>query len=100
MEILQENKEIGHVQTPTEPKNTKRLIQKDLKKNWFVYLMALPVVAWFLIFCYGPMWGVMIAFKDFKPLLGFADSDWVGFKHFIDFSQDPIFGESSRIRSC
>ena len=60
--------------------------------------MALPVVAWFLIFCYGPMWGVMIAFKDFKPLLGFADSDWVGFKHFIDFSQDPIFGESSRIR--
>lgn len=91
MEILQENKEIGHVQTPMEPKNTKRLIQKDLKKNWFVYLMALPVVAWFLIFCYGPMWGVMIAFKDFKPLLGFADSDWVGFKHFIDFFSGPYF---------
>ena len=33
MEILQENKEIGHVQTPKEPKNTKRLIQKDLKRT-------------------------------------------------------------------
>lgn len=91
MEILQKNKELGHVRTPSEPKNTKRLIQKDLRKNWFVYLMALPVVAWFLIFCYGPMWGVMIAFKDFKPLLGFADSDWVGFKHFIDFFSGPYF---------
>ncbi|GIO95671.1 protein LplB [Paenibacillus lautus] len=91
MEILRKNRGIDHVRTPSEPKNTKRLIQKDLKKNWFVYLMALPVVAWFIIFCYGPMWGVMIAFKDFKPLLGFADSDWVGFKHFIDFFSGPYF---------
>jgi putative aldouronate transport system permease protein len=91
MEILRKNREIDHVRTPSERKNTKRLIQKDLKKNWFVYLMALPVVAWFIIFCYGPMWGVMIAFKDFKPLLGFADSDWVGFKHFIDFFSGPYF---------
>ncbi|MGG4094541.1 ABC transporter permease [Paenibacillus lautus] len=91
MEILRKNREIDHVRTPLEPKNAKRLIQKDLKKNWFVYLMALPVVAWFIIFCYGPMWGVMIAFKDFKPLLGFADSDWVGFKHFIDFFSGPYF---------
>ncbi|MEK5023284.1 ABC transporter permease [Paenibacillus sp. FSL M7-1046] len=67
------------------------MIQKDLKKNWFVYLLAVPVVAWFLIFCYGPMWGVLIAFKDFKPLLGFSESDWVGFKHFIDFFQGPYF---------
>lgn len=67
------------------------MIQKDVKKNWFVYLLAVPVVAWFLIFCYGPMWGVLIAFKDFKPLLGFSESDWVGFKHFIDFFQGPYF---------
>lgn len=91
MEILRKHKSIDHVGMSPQPKNRKRLIQKDLKKNWFVYLMALPVVAWFLIFCYGPMWGVMIAFKDFKPLLGFADSDWVGFKHFIDFFSGPYF---------
>ncbi|MCT1402688.1 ABC transporter permease subunit [Paenibacillus sp. p3-SID867] len=91
MEILRKNRKIDHVRATSQPKNTKRLIQKDLKKNWFVYLMALPVVAWFLIFCYGPMWGVMIAFKDFKPLLGFGESDWVGFKHFIDFFSGPYF---------
>lgn len=73
------------------PRNTKPLIKRDLKKNWFVYLLAIPVVAWYLIFCYGPMWGVMIAFKDFKPLLGFGESEWVGFKHFIDFFQGPYF---------
>lgn len=33
----------------------------------------------------------MIAFKDFKPLLGFGQSEWVGFKHFIDFFQGPYF---------
>ncbi|MDU4694771.1 MAG: ABC transporter permease subunit [Paenibacillus sp.] len=71
--------------------NTRKTIKKDLKKNWFVYLLAIPVVAWFLVFCYGPMWGVLIAFKDYKPLLGFAESDWVGFKHFVDFFQGPYF---------
>lgn len=71
--------------------NTKLVIKKDLKKNWFAYTLAIPVLTWYIVFCYGPMWGIMIAFKDFKPLLGFADSQWVGFKHFIDFIQGPYF---------
>ncbi|MDH6371401.1 putative aldouronate transport system permease protein [Paenibacillus sp. PastF-3] len=91
MEILRKNREIKPIPEFAKPKNTKLVIEKDLKKNWFVYLLAVPVVAWFLIFCYGPMWGVMIAFKDFKPLLGFGQSEWVGFKHFIDFFQGPYF---------
>lgn len=91
MGTLQKSGHVAPLRKPAKPKNTKHLIQKDLKKNWFVYLLAVPVVAWFLIFCYGPMWGVMIAFKDFKPLLGFGESDWVGFKHFIDFFQGPYF---------
>ncbi|OMD87303.1 sugar ABC transporter permease [Paenibacillus odorifer] len=91
MEILQKNRAIKPIPQDAKPKNTKLVIKKDLKKNWFVYLLAVPVVAWFLIFCYGPMWGVMIAFKDFKPLLGFGQSEWVGFKHFIDFFQGPYF---------
>ncbi|AWV32563.1 MULTISPECIES: ABC transporter permease subunit [Paenibacillus] len=91
MEILRKNRAIKPIPQDAKPKNTKLVIKKDLKKNWFVYLLAVPVVAWFLIFCYGPMWGVMIAFKDFKPLLGFGQSEWVGFKHFIDFFQGPYF---------
>ncbi|WP_059049765.1 ABC transporter permease [Paenibacillus senegalimassiliensis] len=76
---------------PTKTGNIGSVIKKDFKKHWFAYMLAIPVIAWYLIFCYGPMWGVMIAFKDFKPLLGFAQSDWVGFKHFVDFFQGPYF---------
>lgn len=66
-------------------------LKKDLKKNYFAYLLILPVIVWYFIFCYGPMWGITIAFKDFKPLLGFAESQWVGFKHFVDFITGPYF---------
>lgn len=91
MEIVRKSRQIDPAVGAPKPKNTRKTIKKDLKKNWFVYLLAIPVVAWFLVFCYGPMWGVLIAFKDYKPLLGFAESDWVGFKHFIDFFQGPYF---------
>lgn len=70
---------------------TGQIIKKDFRKNWFAYMLAVPVIAWFVVFCYGPMWGLLIAFKDFKPLLGFAQSDWVGLKHFIDFFEGPYF---------
>lgn len=54
----------------------------ELKRNKYLYLLMLPGVLYFLIFKYYPMWGIMIAFKDFSPYLGLWDSDWVGFKHF------------------
>lgn len=66
-------------------------IKKDFRKNWFVYLLAVPVLVWFFVFCYAPMWGILIAFKDYKPLLGFAHSHWVGFKQFTDFFEGPYF---------
>ncbi|MGP0587283.1 ABC transporter permease [Paenibacillus timonensis] len=91
MEIVRKSRNIAPSAKAPKPNPTRKTIKKDLKKNWFVYLLAIPVVAWFLVFCYGPMWGVLIAFKDYKPLLGFAESDWVGFKHFIDFFQGPYF---------
>ncbi|QHW31887.1 sugar ABC transporter permease [Paenibacillus rhizovicinus] len=72
-------------------KSTRSILKRDFKKNWFAYMLAIPVLAWFLIFCYGPMWGILIAFKDYKPLLGFSESHWVGFKHFIDFFEGPYF---------
>lgn len=47
--------------------------------------MLLPVLAFYIIFCYGPMYGALIAFKDFSPMSGILGSPWVGFKHFADF---------------
>ncbi len=59
----------------------------NIKKNWELYLFILPVVLLYLVFKYYPMYGVQIAFKDFSPSQGILGSEWVGFKHFIDFFQ-------------
>lgn len=57
----------------------------QLKRNWQLYvIIALPVLI-LLVFSYGPMYGLQIAFKDFVPTKGFAGSKWVGLKHFKMF---------------
>ncbi|GAK40179.1 polysaccharide ABC transporter permease protein [Paenibacillus sp. TCA20] len=53
--------------------------------------MMLPVVAYYLIFHYTPMYGAVIAFKDYTPIKGILGSDWVGLKHFIDFFDSYYF---------
>jgi putative aldouronate transport system permease protein len=60
-------------------------ILKDLKKNKYIYIMLLPVLAYYGIFHYGPMYGLQIAFKDFSPGLGIWGSEWIGFQHFTEF---------------
>ena len=60
-------------------------LKTDLKKNMVLYLMIVPVLAYFIIFKYWPMYGVTIAFKDFRVKAGILGSDWVGLKHFIRF---------------
>jgi putative aldouronate transport system permease protein len=57
----------------------------DLRRNRYVYLMLLPVVIYYLIFHYGPMYGAIIAFKDFSPALGILGSPWIGLQNFQDF---------------
>ncbi|MDI9469964.1 MAG: ABC transporter permease subunit [Bacillota bacterium] len=57
--------------------------------NGTLLLMFLPVLAYYIIFHYGPMYGLQIAFRDFKPRRGFFGSEWVGLKHFIDFFSGP-----------
>lgn len=64
---------------------------RDLKKNKHVYFMLLPVIAYFIIFQYGPLYGVQIAFKDYKPALGFWGSPWTGFDHFVEFFNSHFF---------
>lgn len=66
-------------------------LKKDFSKNKGLYLLALPVLAYYLIFKYGPMFGVSIAFKDFTPGKGFIESNWVGLKHFKAFFTDYYF---------
>lgn len=53
--------------------------------------MLLMVVAWYCIFCYAPMYGAIIAFKDYSIGRGIFNSPWVGFKHFVSFFHDINF---------
>lgn len=55
------------------------------------YLMLIPGILFFLVFCYGPMYGLVIAFQDYYPLKGISGSEWVGFKHFQKLFTDPFF---------
>lgn len=54
--------------------------------------MILPVLAFYIIFQYGPMFGLSIAFMDYTPGKGFFESPWVGLKHFDAFFHDFYFG--------
>ncbi|WP_426454900.1 ABC transporter permease [Paenibacillus sp. S-38] len=62
-----------------------------IKKNYFLYLLIAPAFILTIIFKYVPMYGAIIAFKDFRPSKGILGSDWVGFKHFADFLTSPNF---------
>lgn len=62
------------------------------KNDYQLYLMILPAVAYFFVFNYMPMYGIQIAFKDYKAVFGIAGSPWVGLKHFETFFNSYYFG--------
>lgn len=67
---------------------------RAIKRNRVVYLLFLPVLAWFIIFRYLPMFGIVIAFKDYSIFKGIADSPWIGFLNF-----DQVFHSSSFVKA-
>jgi len=64
---------------------------KRIVKNWELYLFIAPAFFYFLIFHYGPMYGIQIAFKNFIPTEGIFGSPWAGFAHFERFFQSYYF---------
>ena len=64
-------------------------IVKDFRKNKRIYLMALPMLVFLLLFRYLPMLGISIAFQDFKTRAGIFGSPWVGLKYFRQFFASP-----------
>ena len=64
---------------------------KIFKTNWTLYLLVLPAFIYLFLFNYMPMYGVQIAFRNFRPKKGITGSDWVGLKHFIKFFNYPAF---------
>ena len=60
-------------------------LRKDLKTNYMLYLMILPVAAYYLLFSYVPMTGIQLAFKNYRIKDGIWGSPWVGLAHFRRF---------------
>ena len=56
------------------------VIRADFHRNKWAYFMFIPVLVWYIVFCYAPMYGAIIAFKDYSPSLGILESKWVGLK--------------------
>ena len=75
--------------------------RRDLHKNRSLYLLVLPVVAFYFIFNYMPMYGVLMSFQDYSPRLGIAGSEWIGLEHFRHFMTSPdfrrVFGNTLKI---
>ncbi|MNI21485.1 putative multiple-sugar transport system permease YteP [compost metagenome] len=74
---------------PSKWKKTKARLWKDR----YIYLILLPGLLYFIVYRYVPMLGIVIAFKEYSPFLGIADSPWVGFKNFA-----LIFDNSEVVR--
>lgn len=82
---------------PTAPRFRIKEIARSWKKEgyWQLYLLLIPVLAHIFIFCYIPMYGLIIAFQDYFPGMPFLDFSgvvkWVGLKHFASFVSNPYF---------
>ncbi|MDI7276751.1 MAG: ABC transporter permease subunit [Anaerolineae bacterium] len=72
------------------------MLVRDVKRNRYIYLMLAPVVAYYLIFHYGPMYGAQIAFRDFSPGRGIWGSRWVGLAHLESFIKGFYFSRLLR----
>lgn len=89
---MEESKSSSH-----KTKKVKQMVRSNsrfltsLRRNWDLYLLISPVIIYFIIFHYFPIYGVQIAFKNFIATQGIWDSPWVGFKHFHRFFDSYYF---------
>ena len=73
-------------------KNLKKKLRADWVRNRSLYALVIPVVAFYILFNYKPIYGAIIAFQDYTPRLGISGSEWVGFDNFKRFFSDIYFG--------
>lgn len=73
-------------------KKKSQSLKKYIWKHKYLYLMLVPAAIYYIVFCYAPMYGVTIAFKDFNPMLGIMKSPWAGFDTFRQlFEMDKFY---------
>lgn len=70
---------------------TFRYVRKRLRESWQWYVLLLPAFVYIVIFEYGPMYGILMAFQNYRASKGILGSTWVGFDNFIRFFNYPYF---------
>ena len=88
---MEVNRSFGSIKTFPNTSLTKRILL-----NWQTYLLLLPGLIWYGIFCYMPMGGLSLAFKDYKANLGVWGSPWIGFLNYDFVFRDPDFFRALR----
>ncbi len=66
-----------------------QMIGRDWRRNYSAYLLMIPVMTFYIVWCYAPMYGIILAFKQHSPKLGILGSPWVGLGHFVEFFRSP-----------
>ncbi|MBD9009712.1 MAG: sugar ABC transporter permease [Clostridiales bacterium] len=79
-----------------ERKYTVENIKKDFRRNYSIYLILAPIIIYYILFNYAPMYGAVIAFKDYTPAKGILGSPWAGMKYFIQFFSSEYFWQTFR----
>lgn len=72
-------------------KTKQKRFVKRIQNNALLYVMLVPVLAWYIIFCYFPMAGITLAFKEYRFDGGLWNSPWIGLDHFIKMLSDANF---------
>jgi putative aldouronate transport system permease protein len=71
-----------------------QVFKKKAARDWDLYLLLIPGLLWFTLFCYRPMYGLRMGFYDFNLFKGFSGSEFVGFNNFKQFLHSPDFSRT------
>lgn len=77
---------------PAGKQSFRQRLVKSLRRDYWLYIVILPMLIWYLIFHYIPMGGIIVAFKRYNGVKTIWDSRWVGIKWFEDFFTSPYAG--------
>lgn len=70
--------------------------KRDWQRNHALYFLVIPVILFYILFHYKPMYGAIMAFMDYNPRLGFEGSEWIGLDNFVRFFESPYFVRTLR----
>lgn len=82
--------------TGDQKKSKWKMIRSRMRNDWMLYMLLLPVLIWYLVFCYLPMGGITLAFKNYRYDTGLWQSPWVGLQHFQTMFGDAEFWRAFR----